>query len=385
MQISFLKHFFIAFFLVSTFAHGQVPVAQLSPSEIEKRNAAAAFAKSREASLSILIGECGHLMSNSNVSMEVIAKGWIERNKPELEASLVWIDKYMAHLKSTDEPAWQRVSQEFARALGTSIQQSARVFFARKMPDLASCEKAANTFSITQLDFKNIAKNQGYEQFSEFPETLIRIRNESGFIIPSHLKFGYEVINKHQNGLSNIASLDAAYAARERGDGPGRMAAYKSMAIRGDGVAAQTVGLMLLNGQQIEKNYAEAYRWFYAAWSLAEMEGLNALGVMLKDGLSVPVNPILAQTAFYLAKAGARKKDALDRAEGNLNQLANQITSVDKSKIACTTLNELDAALLAPIRTLPAVTPVKKITGPERRLGSIVKDLAAFYQPDSCR
>lgn len=375
--------FTIVMVLGSTVAHCQV--AQLSASEIEKRNAAAAFATSREGSLFLLIGECGHLMANSNVTIEAVARGWFDRNKPEMEAAYVWLDQYFSYLKSTDLTAFQRASNDLVRAQGNSMFQNARTFFARKMPDTASCERAAKTFAVPQLDLKNIGLNPGYEMFSEFHQTLARIRAESNFSVPQHLKFGFDKAAQQLTGVGNIASLDAAEAAKERGDGLGRMAVFNGMAERGDGQAAQSIGVMYLNGQQVEKNAVEAYRWFYAAWSLSEMEGLNAMGVMNRDGLGVPANLMLAQSAFYLSKAAARNRAAFDRASSNLARLENQIGADAKSQIACMSLSGLDDALRAPIQTLQPVVKGKSIANSERRLGSIVKDLSVIYQAATCR
>jgi TPR repeat protein len=259
------------------------------------------------------------------------------------------------------------------------------VFFARNAPTTVSCEKAAKTFAVPQLDFKSMASNPGYEQFAEFPLTLARIRNESGFSVPNSIKNDFETASKFQNGISNVASLDAADALKEKGDGSGRGSIYMGMAKRGDAMAAQEVGLTYLNGKQVEKNIPAAYRWFYAAWSLSDMDGLNAMGVMLRDGLGVPVNAMLAQSAFYLAKATAKNKAAFERASKNIDKLAEQISNDEKSKIACMSLKNLDDALRAPIETLQSVVQGKPIINPERRLGSIVKDLTAFYQPDFCK
>ena len=344
-----------------------------------------AFALGREASLHTLLGECSHLMSLSNPTIETIAKGWFDRNKPELEAAYVWLDQYMSYLKTNDPAAFQLASSELARVQGNSILQNARVFFGRQVPNLASCDRAAKTYAISQTDFKNMALNPGYEQFAEFPETLARIRSVPNFAVPPHLKFGFDSASHKLAGVGNIASLDAAEAAREQGDGPRRIAVFKGLAERGDGMAAQQVGLMYLNGQQVDKNINEAYRWFYAAWSLSEMEGLNALGVMNRDGLGVPVNLPLAQSAFYLAKAGARSQPAFDRALNNLDRLGNQISPDAKTQIACMSLSAMDAELKRPIQSLqPLVTP-RAIASPERRLGVVVKDLAAIYQAGACR
>jgi hypothetical protein len=383
MQMMLKKAATIVLLLGSSLAQSQV--AQPSATEIEKRNAAVSFVLVREGSLYTLLGECSHLMALSNLTVEAIAKGWFDRNKPELEAAYVWLDQYMLYLKTNDPAKFQLASTELASVQGNSILQNARVFFGRQVPNLVSCERAAKTYSISQTDFKNMALNPGYEQFAEFPETLARIRAVPNFSVPQHLKFGFDSAKQNLVGVGNIASLDAAEAARERGDGPGRVAVFKGLAERGDGMAAQQIGLMYLNGQQVQKNAVEAYRWFYAAWSLSEMEGLNALGVMNRDGLGVPVNLLLAQSAFYLAKAGARSQPAFDRALNNSDRLADQISPEAKTQMSCTSLTSIDAELKRPIQSLQPFVKPRGITSPERRLGAIVKDLAAIYQAGACR
>jgi TPR repeat protein len=368
---------------LSSFAHAQV--AQLSAAEIEKRNAAATFATVREGSLLVVLGECSHLLADLDTGVERVAREWFGRNKAELDAAYVWLDQYLAYLKSKDATAFQQASNDLVRTQGNSALQNARVFFARKIPDKSSCEKAVKTYSVSQLDVKNIALNPGYEQFAEFAETLARIRAEPSFMVPRHLKLGFDNASQKLVGIGNIASLDAADAARERGDGLTRLAVFQGMAKRGDGAAAQSVGLMLLNGDQVEKSSVEAYRWFYAAWSLSDMDGLNALGVMNRDGLGVSANPLLAQSAFYLATAAARSQAALDRASRNSNRLGGQISPEAKIEIACTTLIALDDALRKPIQNLQPVVRGKAISSPDRRLGEVVKELAEVYRPTSCK
>lgn len=383
MRVAITKALVTVTLLCSLSAHSQV--AQLSSTEIEKRNAAAAFASLREASVFLLLGECSHLMANSTVSMYTVAQGWFDRNKPEMEAAYVWLDRYLSYLKNTNPDAYKHASNDLLRSGSEGLLQNARIFFARKLPDMASCERAAKTFSIPQTDLKNIALNPGYEQFAEFPATLARIRAEPDFSVPPHLKFGMDKIVQNIVPLGDLASLDAAEAAKERGDGLGRIAVFKSMAERGDGRAAQQIGVIYLNGQQVEKNPITAYRWFYAAWSLSEMEGLNALGVMSRDGLGVPVNLPLAEAAFYLAKAAARSRETFDRALSNLDRLENRISPEEKSRIACLTLNSLDDALRAPIRRLDSLVKGKSISNSDRRLGVIVKDLAEAYKTATCQ
>ncbi len=379
-----LKKILLLFFIAhASLASAQV--AQLSNTEIEKRNAAAAFATGRELSLVLLIGECSHLLANSPTNIETVAKSWFDRNKSELEAAYVWLDQYLSYLKSTDSAAHSKASNELIRTQSNTSIQNARVFFSRKMPDLASCEKAIKTFAVAQIDFKNMASNPGFERFAEFPETFVRIRSNPNFFIPAHLKMGFESVPQKLIGIGNIASLDAAEAAKENGDGRTRMTIFKGLAERGDGQAAQQIGIMYLNGQLVEKTQIEAYRWFYAAWSLSEMEGLNALGVMLRDGLGVPANPVLALSSFYLAKAAARSRAAFDRALNNLDRMDGQNSVETKVLIACTSLNNLDVQLRGPINSFESVVTGKSISNPERHLGNFVKDLNAIYQTANCK
>ena len=373
----------IVLFVCSNLAHSQV--AQLKAAEIEKRNAAVAYAIVREANVYMLLGECSHLMSRSPSTIESVAKGWFDRNKPELEAAYTWLDQYFVYLKTNDTAAFQLASTELARVQTNALVQNARIYFGRQVPNLASCEQAAKSYSVSEVDLKNLALNPGYEQFAEFPETLARIRAVPNFAVPPHLKFGFDSANQKLVGVGNVASLDAAEAAKERGDGMGRIAAFKGLAERGDGIAAQTIGLIYANGQQVNANAIEAYRWFYAAFTLSEMEGLNSLGVMNRDGGGVPVNLLVAQSAFYLAKAGARSQAAFDRASNNVDKLVGKISPEVLAQIACMSLIAIDAELKKPIQSLPPYVKPRNIASPERKLGVVVKDLSAIYQAGSCR
>lgn len=382
MRVPVVKIFVYIFFFCAFAAQSQV--TQLPAAEIEKRNAAAAFVSVQEASLFLLLGECSQLMVNSIAPMDEVARDWFGRNKSELEVTYAWLARYFAHLKKVNPESHQQASLGLARATSNGVLQNARTMFGRKQPDRASCEKAAKTYSVPQLDLKNMALNPGYERIAEFPATLARIRAESDFSVPPHLKFGMDKVAQSIVGVGNLASLDAAEAARERGDGHGRVAIFKNLAERGDGQAAQQIGIIYLNGQQIEKNPVDAYRWFYAAWSLSEMEGLNAMGVMIRDGVGVQVNLPLAAAAFYLSKAGARSREAFDRASNNLDKLQQRISPEEKSQLTCISLRSLDDELRAPIVSYEPLLGGKSISNSERRLGAIVKDLADVYKTAGC-
>lgn len=382
-MIGTMKNGWITLVMLSALTvHAQV--ANLTIGEIEKRNAAASFAMFREAGLFLLLGECAHLMSNSNPPMDVIARGWFDRNRREMEAARAWLDQYLSYLKATNPEAHRRASMDLARAQANASLNNARINFGRKQPDRAGCEKVAKTYDIVQLDLKRMALNPGFEQFAEFSETLERIRAEPGFVVPPHLKSGMDLMSQQMNGLGNLASWDAAEAAKERGDGPGRIAILQSIAEHGDGRAAQQIGIIYLNAHQVAQDSMAAYRWFYAAWSLSDMEGLNALGVMNRDGLGVPVNLRLAAAAFYLAKTGVRTEEARARVSRNLSGLDGKVSEEERSQIACLSLSALDEALRMPVRGHEPLVTARPISDSHRQLGSFIEELAESYKASKC-
>lgn len=372
--------FLVAIFFWLAPVHGQT--LKTSDDEVERRNAAAAFANAWQLALVLVQRECKPPITTSEDSIDEIARAWTLRNRPEMEAANTWLERYFSSL-SPD--ARKRDSLELRRAVGDAALQNARTFFARRLPDAASCKRAINWFSFPQLDLKNIALNPGYEAFAEFPATLAGIRAEPGFFVPKHLKFDFEDIFKSTGGFGYVASLDAAEAARERGDTAGRMAIFQSMAERGDGRAAQTIGIIYLNGLQVEKNDIEAYRWFHAAWVLWEGEGLNAMGVMARDGLGVPVNRTLAGASFHLAKIFSGNQEAFDRASENLEGLQSRMSAEEKAEIACMKLAAFERSLQAPIKDLPPFVKDERSINSKRRVGDLVENLAYVYNVDACR
>lgn len=374
------QYFLTAILFLSIPVYSQT--LSISDVEIEKRNAAAAFAEAWQLTLVLVQRECRSPITDSRGSTIEIAKAWALRNRPEMEAAHTWIERYFSSL-SPD--ARKRGSQELRRALGDAVLQNARTFFSRKLPDTASCKRAVNWFSVPQLDIKNIPLNPGYEGFAEFPATLARIRAEPGFSVPKYVKLDFEEISKSSDGSGYLASLDAAEAARERGDTAGLIATFQSMAERGDTRAAQTVGLIYLNGQQIEKNDIEAYKWFHAAWVLGDAEGLNALGVMARDGLGVPVNRTLAGASFQLAKIFSKDQETFDRASGNLERLQSRMSIEEKTRVACMKLTDFEGSLRAPIQDVPPAVKDERNISSKWRVGDLMEKSTDVYNVDACR
>lgn len=363
-----------------TFAEG----SSLSESEIEQRYAASAFVFTREANIPALIWECSPLLKGTSLNVELIFRGWYERNKPELEAAYFWTINYMQDLKEKNPEMHQRASVDLTRSVTSGALQSLRPVFKRQLPSQSACEWIVKTYSIPQLDFKNMGRNPGYEQFGEFANTLARIRDEPGFKPPT-LQNNYELASTFRAGLSNIITLDAAEASKERNDGQGMLRAYQSLATRGDGGAAQTIGLMYFNGGFVPKSSTEAYRWFYAAWSLGEHEGLNAMGVMFRDGMGVSRDYPLAQAAFMVASVAARNKLAHDRAQSNADRLRPQIDAEAVERLKCLSIRSLDSELKKPVQSLPALVAGKEIVGAERKIGTLIPEWSSNFKPESCK
>lgn len=374
-----------AIFLLLNVGLAFAEVSSLSESDTEQRNAAAAFALTREASIPPLIGECSSLLRGTTLDVEATFRGWYERNRTELETAYAWLDHYLLEWRTKSPEMYQRVSNELVRSVSAGGLQNIRTIFKRQLPNQSTCEWAVKTYAVPQLDLKNIAKNPGYEQFGEFGRTLDRIRNEPGFKVPTKLRIGYETAAAFRTGISNMATLDAAEAAKERGDGQAIIAAFQSLVQRGDGTAAQSIGMMYFNGDLVQKNSIEAYHWFYTAWSLADYDGLNAIGVMLRDGIGVNRDLPLAQAAFMLATVAAKDKAAHNRALSNADRLGPQIDADGSRRIACLSLRSLDDELRKPVQNLPTLVPRKSITGSERRLGALIPRLSASFDPDSCK
>jgi hypothetical protein len=353
---------------------------RLSNEEIEKRNAAAGFVFVRDASLGVLLLECRNLLPEGPAAVEMQAREWRLRNQNDIDAAFVWVDQYMAQLKASNPAQAQAVSLEVVKVIDQGVKGNVQTLFRRQAPTADSCAYAMKMYTTPHLDIQKIASNPGYEQFGEFAQTLRRIRTESGFQVPPHLKLGF-------NGYPDarpLASLDAAAAARERGDGQAMKTIYTRLAGQGDGASAQTLGVLYLNGGPVEKNELLAFRWFYAAWSLGEYEGLNAMGILLGNGEGVTRNPQLAYASFLLASATARTPSLRARAEAGLQRASEKVSQVDREVLACTTLRGLDDALSQASGSPPLVKG-RNLTQADRQLGQILKPLAAAMPVGGCK
>lgn len=355
-------------------------VSRLSGEEIEKRNAAAGFVFVRDASLGVLFLECRGVLPEGPAAVETKVRDWRVRNQNDVDAAFVWVDQYTTQLKTSNFTQFLAVSIGLVTATERGVKDNLQVLFRRQAPTADSCAHALKPYTVPQLDIQKMALNPGYEQFGEFAQTLLRIRAESGFQVPPHLKLGF-------NGYPDarpLASLDAAAAARERGDGETMKIIYTRLAEQGDGAAAQTLGVLYLNGGPVEKNALLAYRWFYAAWSLGEYEGLNAMGILLSNGEGVTRNPQLAYAAFMLTGAVARAPSLRARAESGLQRAGEKVNQEDREALACITLRGLDDAL-SQASGSPPLLRGRGLTQADRPLSQLLRPLAAAVPAGGCK
>ena len=84
---------------------------------------------------------------------------------------------------------------------------------------------------------------------------------------------------------------------------------------------------MNLNGGFVQKNPIGAYCWFYAAWSLADYDGLNVMGVLFRNGNGIARDLPLAQAPLMPATAGAK-------AMQEHGQSGNFISPPDQNRVA---------------------------------------------------
>ena len=355
------------------------------PSEIEKRNAAAAFAVGREMSLAMLQRACSETLKASSPSMDQVTRQWLERNHLDLEASDAWLRRYFSHLKENDPARAKSESALLVQEHGRVVGHAVELHFKKNLPTKQSCGVAARSYSAVQLDFKNLKSAPGYEAFGEFSDTLNRIRNEPGFSVQQSPGKRYEDLLADAAKRPSLALLVAADAAADRGDERLRAAIFETIALQGDAKAAQTVALAhYRGGGNLSQDHQLAYRWFYQAWALGDIEGLNGLGVLINEGKAVARRPELAFAAFAVVKAGADSDGAYQRATNNLAELSPDVPDSTRRVLACASLGALDAKLesLIPVQGPPMRKRV--LSEPGRRLGELTRDLAPHYSRDDC-
>lgn len=314
----------------------------LTPAEVEARNAAAGFAISSLATLGMLRDECETLTGDGPDGAAAIARAWWDRNQDDLAAAYAWTDHYLSALRQKDEALWRKTGRDFHAGTSSAVRDNARLFFRGQLPTAATCAAALQMFREPAA---GTPPPPGHERFAQASATLRRIRADAGYRVPPGLQMDAE---RHlHRGLS--ASLETAQDALRRRDAQGARVAFESMAARGDAKAAQALGAMYMEGDLLARDDLQAYRWFYRAWLLRDAEGLNALGVLRRDGRVGTADPKLALALFQLAAAQAPEGPSRKRAERNRDALAGKMPLRDRDATACMSLRQIADAVEAPL------------------------------------
>lgn len=310
-------------------------IAQISDQEIERREAAAGFILPMAMSLGVLRLECSKWLQGDD-DVNQIAKAWWGRNRESLDAAS-WISS-QAVLRYRATMAPEKAAQaerQMAQSIGNGTLGDLRAVFAGQLPTPQLCQKAIQRYKFREFDVGNLSKTPGYEQFGEFGETLKRVSADKDFR-PMDEKF--RTFDAQVSIASNpLITVDAIEAAKARKDVAGVVRGFESLAERGDARAAQTLGIFYLNGQYVSRNIQTARGWFYNSWIMGNPEGINALGVILRDAIGLPADPKLALAAFAIAKQMASKSsaEAFQRSASNYSRLAQQLTPIDVAGAGC--------------------------------------------------
>lgn len=355
----------------------------LPAAEIDARNAAAGYVLARVATLGMLRDECEPLLGAGDDGAAAVARGWWERNLPDIEAAYAWGDRYLALVRRASEVGHQRALRQLSADAATLVRNNALLLFGRERPDAASCRAALQPYAGSHGDLRQLAAEPGKEQLAGLLRSLAAVRAEPGYLPPARLRQDPDAYLHH----ALVASKEAAQAAIERGDAEGARAILEDMAGRGDAKAAQTLGGMYLEGGLLPRDEAQAYRWFHRAWMLRDPEGLNALGVMHRDGRGVPANPQLALALFHLARLQAQEPAARERVAQNLQRLGRRLTPAQRGAAACLTLRQIADAVERPLAAPGEAKPARDrffiAPGYESRLGEAAP-LAREGRPLAC-
>lgn len=368
----------VGFLLLMTGLHlGAVPVDTPAPAETARKNAAV-YVQVQEHTLQMLRVECGTLMPTQSQRVDSIARAWHDRNKDDIVSARVWLDQYLSHAKSISEEQYQREANALLTTVFKGMLANAKIHFNRLPPSAEGCANALRAYAAPEFDLQNVGRNRGYEQSGEFAKTLRAMREAADYRVPPNVNTQF----LEQAPFHPYASMEAGIAARERGDGAMMRAIYTRMAEHGESTAAQAMGMAYLTAELTPKDYPLAYRWFAAAWSLGNLDGLNAMGVLLRDGVGVEPNLRLAYGSFLLAQQGARDQAAYDRSKRNADGIQAKISGADRTALACMTIAAFDTALQTAAPGQPLVGSNAIVQG-QRKLGQIVRDLEGV-KPSDC-
>ena len=298
--------------------------AQGAEQDLERREAAAGFVLPQVMALGVLRRECRRFLS-SDAGPDAIGRAWWERNRDSLEASQ-WVIAETSRRYKEQGSAEQAAARErqMRQSLTDAMLTGLRISFERQMPSAAACTKALERFRNGSFDIAKLGSTPGDKSFGEFSSTLKLVLADPRFRPPDVRQRAFEA----QVPVAAVASLtqDAIEAAQSHGDLAAAVHGYETLIAEGDASAAMALAVMHLNGRLAPRNPQLAAGWLYNAWAMGDSEGLNALGVLWRDGLVGAPDHTMALAAFAMARKSAARdaRQARLRASVNLSRMLSQ-------------------------------------------------------------
>uniref|UniRef100_V5F1U6 Ubiquitin-protein ligase Sel1/Ubx2 n=2 Tax=Kalmanozyma brasiliensis (strain GHG001) TaxID=1365824 RepID=V5F1U6_KALBG len=136
------------------------------------------------------------------------------------------------------------------------------------------------------------------------------------------------------------------------------------------GSAAGMIGQMYLRGEGVKQDFARAWIWFSRGKDTGDPESYNGLGVMLRDGLGVPVD-IVTATNYFEAAAKVRHSGA----NVNLGRIHMDMGDLDNAA-KCLTVASMGESRFEAVYLLAKVNA--RIARKEQSSDSCRKALSGF-------
>ena len=195
--------------------------------------------------------------------------------------------------------------------------------------------RAMQQYKASQLDISRLGTTKGYEQFSEFGETLKRARNDPAYRPPGDKERTFDT--QVSVVPEPIFSLNIIEMFKQKREWQGVTKGFESLVDRGDATAAQSLGIFHLNGQYGPRNPQIAFAWFYQAWALGDPEGINAIGVIWRDGAGVAPDKKLALASFAISRQMIfdKRSPAYQRINQNFSRISGQMQPNEISDAGC--------------------------------------------------
>jgi hypothetical protein len=305
---------------------------------IERREAAVGFLYSQATALAVLRRECKDLLpASESESVDQVARAWWERNRADLDTSAWIVGQAITRYRAQGDAQQAKAKEQaMLQAFANGMLPTLRSAFARQLPNASTCAKAIASYRRPEADLRQAAQLSTPMQatLQSFVGAFDETRRDPAFRLPEER---FRTLDAQIPVASQaLLTHDAIDAAKARADGATVIRGYESLAARGDATAAQTLGVAYLEGRWAARSPQAAASWFYNAWTLGEIEGLNALGVVWRDGLTAEPDPAMALAAFAATMQSKHASpQAAQRAFTNLERLMAKATPPMVSDAAC--------------------------------------------------